>query len=408
MPERPTSGAVTSASGRANAGSRPPRAGAPLNPNPTSRLTAEQTALVGVARWPDPKHNNEQHPDQQDYGRAFSAESTRLGGAIGRGEIGDLDQLWKACRDWRVGQVSNRVNATAEALSEARTSKPSGGIPITPMLGQGGRYEFIHDRMAGLAPSVLVGEPGMPAGVRIDEKVGAFKMQTVQQSTVIDGQTIPLTSLHAYRDPTHNEKLERNIGSRKEPLVGQMIHTDAASVEALVKEAGSVFKAVQAPGLGEAEKLAGLAKMHWLLAHAMQDSRGSAAKAELAVRATAHALNMELPPFKHGIQPDIESFLRTEQEFVADYKNLLEDPATSPRSAAWLRATAASADEQHLWNARPEPTPPPRQFSASEVRDARQLAMRELDAEARPPLPPLRTLPPKPSVDELHDALSSP
>lgn len=70
-----------------------------------------------------------------------------------------------------------------------------------------------------------------------------------------------------------------------------------------------------------------LADIHWLSAHAMLDKRGSAAKTELAVRALAHANGHELPPFRHGIVPDIEAFLRTQEDFRASYKRFFERSA---------------------------------------------------------------------------------
>ncbi len=320
----------TSASSRADTPSRPPRASAPSSSNPASTLTAEQTALIGVARWPDPKHNRENTPAQQQYGRAFSAESARLGGLIGSGEIKDLDHLWKACRDWRAGRARPNGADAVKEMSAPRTKEDGPGINKTPVHGQ---YEFVHDRMKALSSPVAMDEYGEEAE---PGDAVAFMMRTHKSSTLIDGKPTDLSTVQVYSDQNDNMRAKA-IWGFDVPVVGQITHPPIGSIPAVLKEAGSVFKAVQAPGLDKDQKLAGLARMHWLLAQAMPDHRGSAAKAEMAVRATAHALNMELPPFKHGVQPDIESFLRTEADFVAQYPRLLDhpeplpDPANSPR-----------------------------------------------------------------------------
>jgi len=70
--------------------------------------------------------------------------------------------------------------------------------------------------------------------------------------------------------------------------------------------------------------LAALGNVHWWMAHAMPDKRGSAAKTELCVRALANAHGVELPPFGRGVIPDLEAFVSPRSEFVASYAAMFD------------------------------------------------------------------------------------
>jgi avirulence protein len=54
----------------------------------------------------------------------------------------------------------------------------------------------------------------------------------------------------------------------------------------------------------------------------MPDRRGSAAKAELVVRAVGYATGMELPAFREGIVPDLEAYMNSQEDFVAQYPSM--------------------------------------------------------------------------------------
>jgi avirulence protein len=67
-----------------------------------------------------------------------------------------------------------------------------------------------------------------------------------------------------------------------------------------------------------------LGDIHYLLAHAMCDWRGSAAKSELFVRSLAASAGLELPAYKSGFVPDLDAFMMTRQAFVKNYINAFE------------------------------------------------------------------------------------
>jgi avirulence protein len=69
-----------------------------------------------------------------------------------------------------------------------------------------------------------------------------------------------------------------------------------------------------------------LAEIHYLLTQAAFDYRGSASRSELTVRTLAAAAGIELPPFKSGFVPDLESFMNSRTEFVTNYIHAFEMP----------------------------------------------------------------------------------
>jgi hypothetical protein len=62
------------------------------------------------------------------------------------------------------------------------------------------------------------------------------------------------------------------------------------------------------------------------LAQTIFDLRGSSAKSELFIRSLAVASGVELPPFKRGFVPDLESFVLSIDEFVKNYSGSFEFP----------------------------------------------------------------------------------
>ncbi len=75
------------------------------------------------------------------------------------------------------------------------------------------------------------------------------------------------------------------------------------------------------------ELLPRLGELHWWMAHAMPDGRGSAAKTEMGMRAIALAHGIALPPFRRGIVPDLEAFMQDMETFSQGYADMLEPPA---------------------------------------------------------------------------------
>ncbi len=105
-----------------------------------------------------------------------------------------------------------------------------------------------------------------------------------------------------------------------------MHHTDPQHLPALMARAEELFQTTLDAKTPQ-DKLNGLAELHWVLAHAMPDQRGSAAKSELAIRPMAHAMGMELPPCSRGSCPDLQAFVCSKDEFVENYKDLFEGPS---------------------------------------------------------------------------------
>jgi avirulence protein len=293
-----------------------------LTANPNSELSPRSQVLVGIARWPSQLHNRETDSSQKEYGLAFSNQSIELGAKINDAEITNMDQLWGACRDWRSDRARDAADANKEDFALSRSGVE--GQFVTRIAGPLSRYAFVNPRIAkGANAGVAQHQPGMRCEI-IEQQDGG-KQYVLQASVVLQGNNVPLTKLTLNTD-AHGHPVEFNPQD-PDSAASKMTHTESQHLPALMARTEELFKELSRPDLEPEQRMRGLAEMHWLLAHAMPDYRGSAAKSELAVRSMAHAMGMELRPFKQGIVPDLEAFLTPQAEFIEKYPALFEQKA---------------------------------------------------------------------------------
>jgi avirulence protein len=150
-----------------------------------------------------------------------------------------------------------------------------------------------------------------------------------QMGDEIGGTPISLTAVTISTDPSRDRNVEPYTNLRKTgfPQFGEpfhIMHTAAANIPRIMAHAESLFSHALDPAIGNNEALTTMGELHWWLAHAMPDERGSAAKAEFCVRSMAQARGMDLPPFRHGIVPDLEAMTTPRAEFVHKYPHLLD------------------------------------------------------------------------------------
>jgi hypothetical protein len=147
-------------------------------PSRPGSLTRQERSLIGVARWPDPKYNNEDSPSQQWYGRSFWKATRKIGRGIADGSITSLAETWQVATSWR----SARANPSESNLfSLARKDRPL-DVYSTPLAGE---YSYIKDRYSQRSDGEL--EPSELPGIA-DSK--GFTL-----TDEIDGQPVTLTSI---------------------------------------------------------------------------------------------------------------------------------------------------------------------------------------------------------------------
>lgn len=101
-------------------------------------------------------------------------------------------------------------------------------------------------------------------------------------------------------------------------------HTDPELVQPITNHVEHLFEELMGSLPAEDQAIRQLGEIHWWMAHVMPDARGSAARTELRIRAIAGAMGMELPPFEHGVIPDLEAFMTDRETYAEDYANLFE------------------------------------------------------------------------------------
>jgi avirulence protein len=288
----------------------PVRTGLP-GPSPASGLTDEEQSLVGVARWPDAACNREHDPRQQAYGRSFREASRDAGAQLAQGRIRSLRELWTYAQDWRGRQVATAQDDRRFGLGSQRRSDGVGSSDMTALVGP---YAYLRDRYKPRTDGVL----------EYPERIS--RRYAIHDA--IDGQRIALSSI-SIRTHWDEASARKFLASRRQeaepsdaPPPFRINHTSPANAQRIMAHAESLFTRALAPTLPPSEALATLGELHWWIAQAMPDSRGSAAKAELCVRALAQARGMDLPPFAHGVIPDLEAITRLREDFVAHYASL--------------------------------------------------------------------------------------
>jgi avirulence protein len=278
---------------------------------------------VGVALVLRPPDLRTLTPQDQRYGSEFHRASVTLANEIVQGRLPQLQDLWVRCREWRLHQweqalarrpqldrsdpgVAARIMAQRQSFATSR----EGGVDVqtlTPIVRQ---YESIVPKILQAAPQ--------PCLSPLDDQPAL----TFAQSLTLDGRKIELTRLFVHVNDDGSRVVCRQV-PRKDghPSSGYMRHTEQSDAVVLMAHANQLYQRVRSPGVATAEARRDLlAEMHWILAHAMPDNRGSAAKSELAVRASALAVGLDLPPFRPEIGPDLEAFVTPLPVFVQRYR----------------------------------------------------------------------------------------
>ena len=167
----------------------------------------------------------------------------------------------------------------------------------------------------------------------------SFGHDQIKSFTQYEG-AIPLTRLDVLVNHRNQSKAQMcSLKGEAMPafMTGMMTHTAAQHISALQAKAQNLFKTtMESPDLTQQQRLENLAEIHFLLAHAMPDERGSAAKTEMVVRSMALALDMELPPTKPGKVLDLEAFMQIKADFKAGYAAQFEwanDAVSKPLKA---------------------------------------------------------------------------
>ncbi len=249
-----------------------------MNQNPVSRLPLHSQQLIGVARWPDPAHNEESSNAQRQYGKDFSDASVTFGRGIARGQIDRVETLWTSCTMWRYSKAVAAKDPNPEAFAAPRDD-PRHNL-LTPIEG---KYAYMHERtMQALLkphPDISVESDAVP------NRATTLMLQTTTRSR---GQKLGLTQMHVGINPYAGvaRLLADDPDPRMRQSIGKMVHTNPQAIPHLLARAEDVFQATLKPGLSKDQRMGGLAEMHWLLAQAATDERGSAAKAEMAVLLT--------------------------------------------------------------------------------------------------------------------------
>jgi avirulence protein len=109
-------------------------------------------------------------------------------------------------------------------------------------------------------------------------------------------------------------------------------HTAPSEVPRIMAHAESLYSRALDPSVSDPQALTTLGELHWWVAHAMPDDRGSAAKTELSVRSMAQSLGMDLPSFKKGFVPDLEAMTTPRSEFTAKYPAMFDWKSAPRRS----------------------------------------------------------------------------
>lgn len=285
-------------------------------PSLASSLTRRERSLIGVARWPS-EHNRESAPDQQSYGLSFWRATRETGSRISEGKVGSYRQLWSEARDWR----SRNAGSHAEGFDTERGPGHQG--TLTPLEGT---YEYIRDRYSNRTDG------------SIQESLvsGAPPSRRYQLTDEIDGQPIALSSIvlsgdpRADRDSLYYASLREAGLDDGEPFY--IDHTAPSEVPRILDHAESLYKKALDTSASDSQALRSMGELHWWVANAMPDDRGSAAKTEFTVRSIAQSRGMDLPPFQRGVVPDLEAMTMPRSEFVEKYSGMFDWKSASESS----------------------------------------------------------------------------
>ncbi|MCC4618061.1 hypothetical protein LL972_19035 [Xanthomonas campestris pv. asclepiadis] len=313
----------------------PPDRHALPGPPAESKLSPTQIALTGVARWPHPRFNQDSTPENQQYGRRFHSTARDGGARIASGQIQTFRQLWDfagaARHSWATQQTAQPGGAgkphqgNAQPFAAGYPRQINVSTPLTE------HYAYLIPRVRQL-PLVrqangLVADAGQPT------PDGFMAHDVFEMAGELNGEKVPLTQLRLAVNPDHfHHPLAQQGRAGHEGVVETSAfpfcirHTPFELVQLIMNHVENLFADLVAPGHDPAELMPALGNLHWWMAHAMPDLRGSAAKTELAIRALANAHGVELPPFARGNVPDLEAFVTDRESFSARYADLFERP----------------------------------------------------------------------------------
>jgi Avirulence protein len=346
--------------------------------HPKSLAPPEERQLFGVARWPEvfSPRDVEESPQNKKYGWDFSREALRIGQHISQQkniETKGMMYFWRECQKWRaakekelskelIKELSNKLtNQLENKNSKHKNKELTSGIGSSNIIELSEQIRSIKKEIADfskerftehverntfivsgyhyayLAPRILA-LPGTRQYLRC-EKIDSRELEMKRglekayepvlavshtaTTTLLRGRKVRLTQLEAWLEPD-GTPLQALPGELLE--IGNIRHTRLRDMDHVTPDLEKLFKAALEPGLAPQEHLRAMGDLHWLLAHAMLDARGSAAKSEMLVRAVGYAVGIELPPFARGIVPDLEAFLTPREEFADHYGQLFTRP----------------------------------------------------------------------------------
>lgn len=295
----------------------------------SSRLSDRQIELIGVARWPAAEHNLEDDPSNRQYGHRFHATARDAADRIANGQITSWRQLWHfasaARHSWALqgGNQGEALNARRFAGGYPR-DEPEYGTRMT------GKYEYVAQQVWRMRRELPVQTNGLIHLIRQNHDVPDDFMshRVLEANDKINDTPIKLTKLLVpngdgsdFMTPIAGEFQEQHFLPAY-PCVIE--HTDPELVQPITNHVEHLFEELMGSLPAEDQAIRQLGGIHWWMAHAMPDARGSAAKTELCIRAMAGAMGMELPPFEHGVIPDLEAFMTDRETYADNYVNLFE------------------------------------------------------------------------------------
>jgi hypothetical protein len=317
----------------------------------SSTLTEEMRQKIGLMRAPG---LDESLFPNFNYNLSMCSEALILGQHLRNeckaGNQPSFPTLWEACRAWRVSSLDLESNTEdIDNFSSSRLWHNHSHIFSTSIHA----FDIKYGHLIGVTTKhIQRATRVMPSHQQIqfrelelsDQfwKDKIVQLVSLQHFVIIQEQRIPLTTLRTVlneRDQavphpwSHIDNKNRKIDSKKLVKVppnelsdGVLLHTEAKYLDLLSEEIESKLQRVLKLFVSDSscireqsELLTRLAEIHYLLAHAAFDCRGSAAKSELLIRTLAIASGVELSPFKKGFIPDLEAFVHPKGDYINLY-----------------------------------------------------------------------------------------
>jgi hypothetical protein len=308
-----------------------------------SKLSVPAQRRVGLLRSPAVKEELLEH---FDYNVSMVQEALYLGkqwqSQYLQGDSPKFNVVWEACRTWRVGRLDAQSSADEIRKFSVRRV-PHECLDATPIQPDSDSEDIRYGHLVALLVDKAKQGQAQKFRAQSDVVEDRISFSTVVQ---LKGQDIHLTELRTVVDesgkPLHNQwAMDANLDmgdtsptlTDKELIAGGYMHHTKHShlvlIEQALQEQLQSYGASVQTHLGNSTRrssvLTQLANMHYLLAHAMFDQRGSAAKSELLIRGLAVAAGFELPPFKAGFVPDLHAFTHTLEQFIPHYLHSFDD-----------------------------------------------------------------------------------